>query len=184
MLLRELLLDPGLTREEPVHRVVQVVLGDLAEVEQIREGCACPPPRGAQLARRGEQTCDDQHDHEIPFATSTTVEHPVETQPPNRSEHRVDVTVRGGALDREGLGRRNQRLAAKHTLHRFERLRRQLREIRQCPVLHLAVLAVALAEQDRWLLASIGDGGHVHADGVIDPRPKKLIESGQEVAAA
>ena len=60
---RQLFLDAGLTREQPVHGVVEVIFVGVAKVEHRGQCGGVPPARSGQLAVRLEDA-SGHHGHD------------------------------------------------------------------------------------------------------------------------
>ena len=161
--------DKGLLADQPVERGVEFAGGDAAEVEDLAQGMAggggIEHPRGGQLRRRVEQTGDNQAECQsaVPPAAPARQEI-IETDLPGGGESRHDMAVRERATDFEAaLAGRHHPVATQHGAQGLDLLGWPVGEIGQGTVEDLAVLAIALAQQDGGGRAPVGDGGDIHA---------------------
>jgi len=76
--------------------------------------------------------------------------------------------VRQGADDLHRLGGRQQAVTAQHRPQQIDALGRPARQVGERAVLGFAVLAVALAQQDRRWRAPIGYDRNIHAQTESD----------------
>ena len=65
---RELLLDPALARQQPVHRRVKLILGRVGDPKVLRQRGGVPPAGGGQLGLGRNNPCGDQGADQVAFA--------------------------------------------------------------------------------------------------------------------
>lgn len=112
-------------------------------------GAAIQHPRGGELGRRFDQPGDDQRQREIaPPLWCAPRQQPIEVDPSGGAQGGDHVAMRQCADDLDGLAGGQQPIAAQHSAHLLDSLRWPVGEIRQGAFAGLAVLAVALAQQD------------------------------------
>jgi hypothetical protein len=171
---RELGLELGLAGFEPVQRVVQLVLADPAEpehgAERVAGGGLVQAACRGQLGGRLNQPGHDQRQGQLALPLRPARQQPVEADPAQRAEG-GGMAVRQGADDLHRATRRRQRLAPQHRLERRDLGRRPVGQVGKRAGLDLAVLAVALAQQDRGARLAVRDDPHVHARNEPHPIP-------------
>jgi hypothetical protein len=115
----------------------------------MRRGCLAQLARGRELGCRLDHPGDDQRQRQPGQPLGPARQQPVEAELLGHAEHRRDMAVRQGALDRQPLRRRHHGLALEDPAQRFDLGRRPAREIGERARLDLAVIAIALAQEDR-----------------------------------
>ena len=150
---RERALDPALALQQPVHRSQELALGHRPQVELVGQRGLAEAARCRQLRTRGQQPLADQRHAQIALTAALAREQPLEIKRAQHAQHGGHVPVPQRALDPQSLAGRDQRLAAQHTPDRVDRLRRQMRQVRQRLLAHPRPLAVAAPDQHRLVLA-------------------------------
>ena len=171
--------DERLLARQPVERGVELAGGDTAEPQHLAQrmagGGGIEHPRGGELGRRIEQAGDDQRQSEVtPPLWRTPRQQAVEVDPSGGAQGGEHVAMRQGAHDLDRLAGRQQPLAAQHGAQLLDALGWPGGEVGQRAFLGLAVLAVALAQQDGGGRASVGH--HVDMHG---PTGSGRVASGQ-----
>ena len=150
----EAVLDEGLLRAQPVEGSVDLAHRNGAEAQGLAEGMAgrggVEHARGGEFGGGVEQPGDDQCENEIALASRRAAREQVIKADPTRGGQRgEDMAVRQGAADFEAaLAGRDEFVAAQRGAQRLDFLVRPGGEIGQRAGFDLAVLAVALAEED------------------------------------
>ncbi len=89
----QLRLDVPLTLEQPIHRVIEIVLAGVNNAESRWETCDLPPAVGLQLARRPQDPRRDQSQHQTPLPGRPRSHQIGEPEPPHGEQHRIYVPV-------------------------------------------------------------------------------------------
>src|SRR3954469_17313735 len=159
--------DGELALMQPVESGVELVLVDLAEAEHRAEaggrGVRRQRPRGGQFRGGIEDPADDQRQYQVAAAVAGGAEPAVEADAARGAEGGGDVAMRQGALDADGV------LAGWDDGATLEDGAQALDmggvpggEVEQGPLVDLAVLAPAFAQQDGGGRGAVGDGLDVH----------------------
>ena len=170
MALRETALDARLAGEQPVHRLVQVVLVGVAQVELLGQRGGMPPPGGGEL-RAGVQ--QPSHDHgQDPVALRRTLrgDEPVQPQTPGHGQHRFDMAMGEGAFDGERFLGTDQALSLEHPAKALDLLRGPVGEVGQGAFADPTAFAPAFSKQRRGPGVAVGDGFNVHGNDHIQIR--------------
>ena len=165
--------DVVLAFHEPVHRRVDVVGRRVLDAEIAGEGRGLPPPRRRQLRRRPTHPSDDQRHRQITLTTRRP-QHVSETERPALRPHRRHMTMRQGTLDLETRTGFDVGLTGERLPDQPDRLRRQMRQIRQRLVLDLAVLTKRPAQQRGLIhpvLVVATSRGHMHGTKLASHTP-------------
>ena len=146
-------LDGGLALQQPVECCVKLVLIDFAETEhrsQARRGrCGREGAGGGELRGGIEDAPDDHGQHEVAAAVAVRAEDAVEADLVRRAEGGGDVAMRQRTGDGEGLAvRRDDGAAFEDAAQALDMRRGPIGEVAEGALPDLAVLAVALAQQD------------------------------------
>ena len=160
----QLLFNAILALQQPVHRGIQLVGVRVRDPESGGQRGDVPAARGRQLALGFKDPSRDQGQHQLAGSRRARSQQTGKTEPAHREQHGLDVSVVQGGDHVEGLGGRHELVALEVQAQQFDRLRRQLGQVRQGAGLDPAVLAVAFSQQDGGGRASIGDPGNVHAN--------------------
>ena len=162
-------LDGGLALQQPVQRGVEFVLVDLAEAEHFAEarggGGGRQRTGGGELGGGIEDPADQQGEDEIAAAIAVGAEDTVEADLAGGAERGGDVAVRQAAGDGEGVALGGDDGAAlEHAAQAFDVGRGPVGQIAQGALTDLAVLAVALAQQDGGRRVPVRDGFDIHGE--------------------
>ena len=173
-------LDGGLALQQPVECGVKFVFIDIAETQhgsQARCGRGGGEGAGGGELRAGIENAPDDHgQHEVAAAVAVRAEDAVEADLVRRAEGGADVAMRQRTGDGEGLAfRRDDGAAFEHAAQALDMRLGPTGEITECPLSHLAVFAVALAQQDGRGRVPVGDGFDVH--GGIRAQPRSRYKS-------
>jgi hypothetical protein len=108
------------------------------------------PARRRQLRGRRDQPAHDHRDDEVAAAVAGRSEDAVQADRPQGSQRRGDMPVRQRAPDRHRLPLGGDDLAAfQQGAKALDQFLRPIGQVRQGPLLDLAVLAKGLPQQDR-----------------------------------
>jgi hypothetical protein len=158
-----------LTLQQPVQRGVEFVLVDFAEVEHLAE--ARGGRGGRQRTSGGEFGCgledpaDEQRKQEVAAAIAVGAKDTVKTNPTGSAESGGDVTVRKAAGDGESVALGGDDDAAfEHTAQALDVGSGPVGQIAEGALTDLAVLTVALAQEDGGGRVPVGDGLDIHGE--------------------
>ena len=177
MALGERGLDRGLALQQPVERGVELVLVDLAEAEHFAEagggGGGRQRTGGGELGGGFEDAADEQGEDEVTAAMAVGAEDTVEADLAGGAESGGDVAVRQAADDGEGVALGGDDGAAfEHAAQTFDVGGGPVGEIAEGAFADLAVLAIALAQQDGGGRVPVGDGFDIHGEVWAHPAGK------------
>ena len=146
-------LDRRLAFHQPVQCGVELVLIDATEPEHFAEarcgGRRRKRTRDRELGGGIEDAADQQGKNEIATAVAISAENTIEADPSRGAQRRGDVAVRQAADDREGVALGGyHRAAFEHAAQPLDVGGRPVGEVAQRALTDLAVLAIALAQQD------------------------------------
>ncbi len=162
---RELALDGGLAQGEPVHGVVEVGGGGVAEVEQGGEGGAAGGAEfalDAQLGAGAEQAGDDHGEGEGALAAGPGEEQGVELETVGSAEDGADGAVlAGGAEGEGGAVVAGGELVGEGEAEQVDEVLGEGGEVGEGAFFDLAVFPVGFAEEVAGGLAGVG-GSDVH----------------------
>jgi hypothetical protein len=159
----ELLLDPILAGQQPVHRRVQIVLARVGHAEVLGQRGGVPPARGRQLRMWRDDARGHHRQHQLAFAAGPGGEQRCELQTLQAQRNALNVAVRTRCRDLEGLRCRLQCLAAQRRANGLDLRRRQARQIRQRALADLGALSVGLTQQHRGGRTAIRHDENMHA---------------------
>ena len=118
---------------------------------------------GGELGAGIEDAADQQGQDEVAAAIAVRAEDPIEADLARCAERRGDMTMRQRADDGEGILLRGDDGAAfEHAAQAVDVRGRPVGEVAEGALPDLAVLAVALAQQDGRGRVPIGDGFDIH----------------------
>src|ERR1019366_4300546 len=161
-------LDEGLLGYQPVQGGVDLAYRDGAEAERLAEGMAgrggVEHARGGEFGRRIEQPGDDQGENEIaPALRRAAGEQAIKADTAGGGQRGEDMTMRQGAADFEPtLAGPGEPVPPQGGTQRLDFLVRPMGEIGEGAGFDLAVLAVALAEEDGGRRATVWNDGDEH----------------------
>ena len=158
----ELLLDPCLSGQEPIERVIQLILIGVAHREFFREGGRMPKPCGGKFRRGVDQTLRNHGEHEIAFPTGLRGDNGIESELLYRSEYGFYVAMGKRLLNGKGGFRGNERFAPQRLSKRLDLLFGPLREIGEGPLLYLFSFPPRFPQENRRSSAAIGHPFHMH----------------------
>ena len=166
----EFLLDAGLSREQPVHGLVELGFIGGIDPEQLAEtgveSGGVKAASGGEFGSRVEDSSDDHGQDEIAVAAGNRVEDGIELQVAQAAENSGGVTVRKRAGDEEGIrqGRSGGwKRAGQGQAEGIDLMRAEMRDVGESASFDFAVFAEGFAEEDGGRRVAIGDGSHVHA---------------------
>ena len=149
---------------QPVHRGVDVIGGRARHAQVGAEGHVVPPAGGGQLGGGAEDPGDDQRVSQVPVPAGRA-EQARQAQLAGHRGHRGGVPVRQRPGDLERGAGVDERLAGQHRPDRGDRLRRQVRQVRQGLLADLAAVPERAAQQ-------------VPLVGPLRPVPQHLMATG------
>jgi hypothetical protein len=162
--------DAGLLGQQPIHGLIEFVLGNGFEMKQLTqraaEGIGVKGAGGGKFGGGFQNASRDHGQDEIAIAVVTLIEQAVEMQPAQGAEDGGDVAVRPGADDVEGLRKRGAdgSGALQNGAQRIDLGGGPVGEIGNGAVVDLAVFAEALAQEDSGRGVAVGHDGDVHVD--------------------
>ena len=109
--LGQLLLDGLLAAEQPVHGVVEWVLGGIGDAQFLGQGGVEPVPGVGQLGAGEQQAFGDHGEDQIASPRRLGGDELLQSQLADHRQDGVDMAVRERAGDAEGLGRWHEGLA-------------------------------------------------------------------------
>ena len=159
-----------LVREQPVERVVDLAVRDLAQLEPLAKarGGGTERPNRRQLRGGRNHPVDDERQNQVAIASGRRSAEPFgqklrQVQELGRAEHRGDVPVRQRPADGERLIRRLQRhAAAQQRSKSLHQLLGPVGQIGERAFLDLPVGAVALPQKDRRMRLTVRHRFDVH----------------------
>jgi hypothetical protein len=162
---REPLLDPLLTRKQPVQRAVELILVGASDSQLVAERRLRQRADGRKLRARRERLLTDHRQTQIALAARRAVKQPSQLQPARHRQHRPHVAGRQRALDRKRRLAVDIAATGKRAADQLDHLIGQVREVRQRLVLDLGALTVGAAQQMRHVLPmrplpTVGDDMH------------------------
>jgi hypothetical protein len=170
MALGERRLDLGLRLAKEVERGVKLVLIHSPEFkrrpQRMSRGRLAQLPSRRELGRRLDHPRHDHSQRKLRKPRWRARQKLVETELFGHAEHGGHVTVRKRALDPKRVPRDKGRLAFQHAAKRLYLGVRPTREIGERARLHLAAVAIALAQQNGGRGGSVGNPCHVHEVGM------------------
>ncbi len=162
----QLLLNTGVTRQQPIHRVIQIVFGGVHHAQFLGQCGRVPQPGGAQFRARVYQALGDHGEHELPFPTGFGRNNRVETELSDRPENGFYRTMREGALHNEKTLRRDERHILQEEAEGLDLCRRPMRQISQGPLVDGLAFPPALTQENRGTRLSIGNRFDIHGDSL------------------
>src|SRR5215210_7661209 len=161
-------LDGGLARQQPVERGIEFVVVNRAETERFakaggRRGRR-ERPGGGEFGDGVEDAADQQGEDEVAAAVAVRAEDAVKADLARRAEGGGDVAVGQAAGDGDGvvLGG-DDGAALEHTTQAFDVSRGPVGEVAEGAFADLALVAVALAQEDGGRRVPVRDGFDIHA---------------------
>jgi hypothetical protein len=150
---RERALDPLLALQQPVHRLKQLGLLDVAQVELLGQRRLPEAARGRQLGARADQPLHDHRDDQVALATALARDQPLEIERAQHAQHRRHVTVPQRPADLKARVQVDQPPAGELRADALDDLDRQVREVAQVLVPDLALrVAIGAPQQMRRVL--------------------------------
>jgi hypothetical protein len=143
----ELLLDPVLPFEQPVHRVVELLLVGVFDGEGLGQGGVGPPTDGGELGVGRDDAGGDHRLDEIALAAGPGRQQSGDAELVHRPGHRLDMAMAARPGDLEGVGRRDEGLALEAAADEIDDVVRQVREVAEGLVADGRAVAIAAAEE-------------------------------------
>ncbi len=166
MALGQPLLDARLPLQQPVHRLIQFVLVDVAEAERRAQGRHRALGRqgagGGQLRLRVDDAGGEQGHGQVAGAAGAAGEQGGQGELLQRAHDGGDMAVGQAAQAGEGLVGRDEALAAQDPAQRLDGGGGQLGEVGEGAFFDAAAVAVGLAEEDGWGRVAVGHALYVH----------------------
>src|SRR5208283_4960573 len=160
---RKALLDGILAFEQPVHGLIQVVLGRVCDSAIIRQRRRVPRSCRRKFALR---ICDSRYEHrddQVALSAWCSVDQPFEPQLANRPYNSVHRPVRLVSNLPYGPTAPERLLATQDPTNPIDLAWHQRRQVGQSASANRAPLAVRLAQQDRRRRRSVRHDRDVHA---------------------
>jgi hypothetical protein len=110
-----------------------------------------------------EDAADEQGENQIAVAIALGAKDTVEADPSGGAKSGKDMAVRQGSGDGEGIAfGGNDSATLEHAAQTFDVRGGPIGEIAEGPFADLAILTVALSQQDRRRRIPVGDGFDIH----------------------
>ena len=176
--LGEALLDGGLPLDEPVHRGVQLLRVDRAEVEHLAErgdgGFGRQGAGGGELRLGVDDAGDEQGEDELAVAAGAAGEQGRESELADGGEHGGDVAVGEAAEAGEGVIGMNELLAAEDASEGVDGGVGELGQVGEGSLLDARSIAEGLSEEDGGRRGAVGDALDIH--GYYYPAIYQLLQ--------
>src|SRR6266704_3541396 len=160
----QLLLNPFLPLQKPVHGLVEIILAGLSHPQLFGKGGGVPLPCGRQFRSRGNQSLDDHGYHQVSFAAMLRREDSLQLEFADHVQDGLHVAVRKSLLGGAQILRGDQGLVAQQAAKGFDFLLGPIGEIGQGALAGFVAFAPAFAEEDGGWGIAIGDGGDIHVN--------------------
>ena len=167
MALRQPPLDALLARGQPVHGLVEAVLVHVAEAQFAGQRAVAEQPRRGQLGGRAEHPFGDQRQRPVALRRAAAVEQRRHAEAAHGFEDGLDVSVRHGAFDDEGLRRGGEGFVAEDAAQQVDLFGGPGGEVGQGALADAAAFAPALAEEDGGPRVAVRDAFDVHGNIVL-----------------
>ena len=176
--LGEALLDDRLPLDEPVHRGVQLLRVDGAEVEHLAErgdgAFGRQSAGGGELRLRVDDAGDEQCEDEVAEAAGTAGEDGRQSELADGGEHGGDVAVWEASEAGEGVIGTDESLAAEGAAQGVDGDVGELGEVGEGSLLDAAAVAEGLSEEDGGGRGAVGDALDIH--GYHYPALRHLLQ--------
>jgi hypothetical protein len=161
------LLNGALLHVQPIHRRIQLDLVDLGQVQILDQSAQVrfltEAAGSGKLGAGLQDASDDHRHHQIALRTRLRRDLLVQLELAQSPQHGGDMSVGPAADHLEALGEiLDDRGAPQQRAQAIDRRRRQLGEVGQGPLAHLAALAEGLAQEDARLGVAVGHNLDVH----------------------
>ena len=176
---RQVLLDPGLSLAQPIHRGVQVVLRDIGHPQFLGQRAGTEQFGRGQLGSRFQHSLHDQSQHPVARGRPATAEDLRQADAVRHGQRRFHMPVRQGREHAPGLLGRHQRLVAQHAAQAVDLVCGPVGEIGEGAFDDPASLAVSFAEQDGGACAATGDAFDVHGRWVSLDHGNTILHIGK-----
>jgi hypothetical protein len=171
MALSQLLFHARLLSEQPVHRLVEIVLGGGSELEFLGQCRGVPESRGGEFGAGIEESLGDHGEGEIALTAWFGGEHGIQAQSVHGAEDGLDVAVREIAIHQEGFGSREELLAGERAADQIDELGGEVRDIAEGLMLDLGADAKGATEEMGLIeLALVGAGCCGHMNPAVSGR--------------
>jgi len=183
----QLVLDPVLTRKQPVHGRIRVIFVRRSEPQALAEsgatGLLAETASGGKLRARIQDPCHDQRHGEIPVPARAGRRHFLESNRPQRSQHRCHMAVWSRSHNLPVLRCRDIALTAERSPDHLDDVPRQVGDVPQGLVTDLPVPTEGPATEMALVdpsLVSPPDCGYVDGSDSpwhvsIVPLPERLV---------
>ena len=166
---RQALLDTLLASYQPVHRLVQLILIDGAQLQSLAEGgdgaLRGDGARGGQFGAGVDDAGDDHGDDQIAQAAAGTSDEGVQAELLEGAEDGGDMAVGVAADDGEGVvGGAQSDAALEEDLQAVDDVIGALGEIGEGAFFDFAVMPEGLPKEDGGRGVAVGDAFDIHGD--------------------
>jgi hypothetical protein len=178
----ELGLDGLLALREPIQGGMELVLGGVLEAEFLGERGVVPVAGGRRPGAGEEEPLGDHGQDEVTLPRGPGGDEGVEAEATGHRQDRLDVAMRPGAEDAEGLGGGDEGLPLERAADQVDEMDREVGEVSQGLVLDLAVLAKGAPEIVTGIghpLDGVGDFGNVDRAGFACHSANIMVRSGR-----
>ena len=158
----EFLLDARLPIQQPVHGLVQVVLGGIGDRQLLGQGRGVPFAGGSQFRARMQQTCCDHGHDQIALATTLGGEEGIQAELAHRPQDGFDVAVGESLVGAEQILRGDQGFVLQEAAEGIDFWLGPVGEVGQSALAGFRAFAPTFAEEDRGRGVAVGDGLDVH----------------------
>jgi len=159
---RQFLLDALLPRQQPIHRLVEIVFRGVGDPQDLGERCDMPPPGGGELAVGLKNPRGHHGDHQVAPPAGAGREQGVEPQPLHRRQDGLHVSVVGGSDGLEQGLHRSELLPPENLADPLDLLDGKRGEIGQGALPDLPPFPIRFAQQVGGLGVPIGDDVDMH----------------------
>jgi len=162
----EFVFEARLSRQQPVHGGIQIILIHQLQPQQRAQGTGSSLlVEAARRSELGSRTQNARHDHsayQIAFGTGRARQVGFQTDAAQSAQRGSHVAVGQGAFNVEGLGGREQSLAFEDAAQQIDLRRGPLGKVGERAFDDFVAHAGGLAQQDRRRGVAVGDGVDVH----------------------
>jgi hypothetical protein len=164
--LGQLLLDRRLALQQPVHRVVELILVGIGDVQLLGQSGVMPVSGVGQFGAGKHQSFDDHGDNQIAPPGRLGGDDLIEAELTDHLQDGLDMPVRQRASDLEGFGGGNERLALERAFDDLDKVIGEMGEVAEGLVGDGLSLADGTPEQMGDVgLTFVDPFGRGHMDG-------------------
>src|SRR5208282_4529906 len=158
----QLLLDTLLALQQPVHRLIEIILAGILNPQLFRQRGGVPLAGRGQFRRGGDQSLGDHGDNQIPFAAALGRDHGLQVEFTDHRQDSFHMAVGRGVSGSEQILWGDQGLAAQGAAQGFDPWLWPIGEIGQGALQGFLSLPPAFTEEDSRSGVTVGDGFDVH----------------------